>query len=334
MRRPPGPRSRPPHGVDAGRERGSAGVGAAPSGAVTAARPAVPMRDEGEADDHGGDGQRPESKLGDFRRGGTETSRGAAAVSGPGPHPGRRRREARLTGSSPGAVALVADPAQAVEALADAAQPVLQLRVPATQRLLPHARRADGVLLHVCGGARDSCWGPGTPAPPSAHPDGLTGEAPRIREGPGGSLSSRQASRAPDWCPCPSQHPTPRAPKQRGRLGTWEQGAAPWGPAGGHLRLCSGSPAWRRTRGLSPCGAETLATACPARPWRTSQRSSPGGECQWWALLPQPHLGPPCHPTHFSWGTTGRHVNNTGPGLSLEATESPLHGGALPYTPG
>lgn len=57
----------------------------------------------------------------------------------------------RLT--SLGAVALVADPAQPVEALADAPQPVLQLRVPARQCLRLHAtqvHRPDGILVAFC----------------------------------------------------------------------------------------------------------------------------------------------------------------------------------------
>lgn len=50
-------------------------------------------------------------------------------------------------------VALVADFAQAVKALVDAPQPVLQLRVPGPQHLcLPvaHVLGADGVLLNLC----------------------------------------------------------------------------------------------------------------------------------------------------------------------------------------
>ena len=57
----------------------------------------------------------------------------------------------RLT--SLGAVALVADPAKPVEALADAPQPVLQLRMPARQRLRLHATQVhwpDGVLVAFC----------------------------------------------------------------------------------------------------------------------------------------------------------------------------------------
>lgn len=52
------------------------------------------------------------------------------------------------------AVTLVADFPQPVEALADAPQPVLQLRVPAPQHLrvhVAHVLGADGVLLNLCG---------------------------------------------------------------------------------------------------------------------------------------------------------------------------------------
>lgn len=52
------------------------------------------------------------------------------------------------------AITLVADFPQAVEALTDAPQPVLQLHVPGAQHLHLHAAhvlRADGVLLNLCG---------------------------------------------------------------------------------------------------------------------------------------------------------------------------------------
>lgn len=68
----------------------------------------------------------------------------------------------------------MADFAQAVEALTDAPQPVLQLHVPGAQHLRLHAAhvlRADGVLLNLCGDKqsamrKDLCpEGVGTPGP-------------------------------------------------------------------------------------------------------------------------------------------------------------------------
>lgn len=80
---------------------------------------------------------------------GAEHAEGWRGTLGRGAGPGAARP---LTGL--GAIAPVADLAQAVVALVDGAQPVLQLRVLAVQHVLldaAHVQRADDVLLGLCG---------------------------------------------------------------------------------------------------------------------------------------------------------------------------------------
>lgn len=97
---------------------------------------------------------------------------------------------AALTGVP--AVTLVADFPQAVEALIDAPQPVLQLHVPGTQHLRLHAAhvlRADGVLLDLCGASRglrrkDLCprvWGHQAPSWPLQGADAGTRGSPSVQ---------------------------------------------------------------------------------------------------------------------------------------------------------
>lgn len=85
---------------------------------------------------------------------------GVARDPPPGPRAlawnGAQDRAARpLTLTGLGAIAPVADLAQAVVALVDGAQPVLQLRVLAVQHVLldaAHVQRADDVLPGLCAG--------------------------------------------------------------------------------------------------------------------------------------------------------------------------------------
>lgn len=91
---------------------------------------------------------------------------------------------ATLTGL--GAVALVADPAQAVVTLVDAAQPVLELCVLAVQHVLldaAHVQGADDVLLDFCakqGGRKPPSEAPllerkhPGPTPVTLHPSSPT----------------------------------------------------------------------------------------------------------------------------------------------------------------
>lgn len=81
----------------------------------------------------------------------------------------------RVSLTSSGAVALVADLPQAVEALVDAPEPVLQLHVPAVQHVpldVAHIRGADDVFLNFCGrGDRTPAEGlprAAVPEPPGA----------------------------------------------------------------------------------------------------------------------------------------------------------------------